>query len=181
MAETVLTQLPALPFAPARLDARGVGLSARPEGHVLQVIARRGVTIAADRLADLGDGGPHAVRVLAPGAEAPGQWLIVGDGVLTPDAVRARASAIADVAHLTDLSHARVRIGVEGVDAEDLLATGIGIDPREATFPVGASASMLFEHLSIHLTRTGGQAFEIVVARSFATSLWDALTGHHAG
>lgn len=170
MVETFLVPAMALAHAPVEHPTRRVRLTALAEGHVLQVVARRDAMVPAERLAALGDGGSHAVR-----SNGPGQWLVVGDAALSFDESRARAAAIADLAHGFDQSHGRVRIGVDGPGAENLLATGTGVDLAQAAFPVGASANALFRHVSVHLTRTGVDAFELVVPRSFAADLWHEL------
>jgi sarcosine oxidase subunit gamma len=170
MVETVLAPATALAHAPVDLPSRRVRLTPLAEGHVLQVVARHGATVPAERLAALGDGGSHAVR-----PNGPGQWLLVGDAALSFDEGRARAAAITDLAHVFDQSHGRLRIGLDGPGAEDLLATGIGVDLAHAAFPVGTSVNALFRHVSVHLTRTGADAFELVVPRSFAADLWHEL------
>lgn len=148
----------------------GVQLSALAEGHVLTVMARKGAEVSFASLAALSEGTPHAVHPLGPG-----QWLIVGDTVLSGAAVRAKAETIAEIASLFDGSHARVRIALAGAGAADLIATGVGLDLRDHAFPIGASAPTLFRHIAVHLTRTGATSYEFIVARSFAQSLWDEL------
>ena len=91
----------------------------------------------------------------------PRRWLLIGEA---PFAVR-------DGLQLIDLSHARERLELSGPDAAAKLATGTAV-----TLTEGASAQTLFGPLAIHLTRTGPQTYEILVARSLALSLWRALT-----
>ncbi len=160
---------PALPVAPAVLPRRDVEIAALPEGHVLMVSARKGAVVPADALARLGSGSPLAVRPVGPG-----QWLVVGDAPLSPADVADRGAALAGAAGLFDLGHGRVRIAIRGAGAADLLATGVAIDLDG--LPVGGSAACLFRHVAVHLTRTDTQAFELIVARSFAADLWHELT-----
>ncbi len=148
----------------------GVQLAALAEGHILTVIARTGADVSAASLAALSEGTPYAVRALGPS-----QWLIVGDAVLSSASVRAKAEQWADRASLFDGSHARVRITLAGGGAAALIATGAGLDLRDHAFPIGASAPTLFRHIAVHLTRTGATRYELIVARSFAQSLWDDL------
>lgn len=148
----------------------GVQLAALAEGHILTAMARTGADVSAAGVAALGDGAAHAVRPLGPG-----QWLIVGDAVLSGATVRAKAEQWADRASLFDASHARVRISLSGSGAVDLIASGVGLDLRDHAFPVGSSAPTLFRHIAVHLTRTGPMSYELIVARSFAQSLWDEL------
>ena len=162
---------PALPTSPLG-DLATVVLAALPEGHVLQILAPPAMETGniAPRLVGAGDGSPHAVRALAPG-----QWLVVGDAALSAEAVRARAAVLADVATVLDQSHGRVRLSLSGPMAEAVLARGSGLDVSPASFPVGRSAQTLFGAIGIHLTRVGPDAFEIMVLRSYAGSLWRAL------
>ncbi len=169
MADVAPLHTLALPATPALVPARAVEISALPEGHVLAVAIRRGRALTAADLALLGDGSPQAVR-----PAGPGRWLVVGDAPLTAAEVEARARALQGAASLFDLGHGRVRLAVRGPGAADLLATGVTIDL--AGLAVGASAACLFRHVAVHLTRTGADAYEILVARSFAADLWHELT-----
>lgn len=160
----------ALAAGPTGLRAGTVTLTPLPEGRVLQVVARRGATVAPERLAALGDGGPAAVR-----PNGPGQWLVVGEPPLDPGTIPTLAGTLADVATVFDLGHGRVRLRVEGPGAAGLLATGTGMDLSARALPVGAGAPTLFGHLAVHLTKLGPESYELVVARSFAEDLWHAL------
>lgn len=169
MAEMLIAE-PAIAHPRDVILSSGVRLTALAEGHILTVMARAGADMTAERLAALGDGSPYAVRPLGPG-----QWLIVGAAVLSGATVRETAATLAGTASLFDGSHARVRLAIAGVGAADLLATGVGLDLRDQAFAIGASAATLFRHIAVHLTRTGATTYELIVARSFAQSLWDEL------
>ncbi|KQT64007.1 MULTISPECIES: sarcosine oxidase subunit gamma family protein [unclassified Aureimonas] len=161
---------PALPQAPLGGPGSALVLAALPEGHVLQALAEPAADDVSTRLAGIGDGGPFAVRPLSPG-----QWFVVGDAPLSPAALTERASGIADVAALSDQSSGRVRIALRGPAAEAVLSRGTAVDVSRMAFPIGRSAQTLFGHIGIHLTRVGEDAFELMVLRSFATSLWEEL------
>lgn len=132
----------------------GVTLAVRAEGHVLQLLARAGAPAPA-------------IAGLRPAG--PGQWFLVGDGPLAPEAL---AADLPDVA-VCDQSHGRVRIAVQGPDAQELLARGTGLDL--AGFEHGRSAATLLGPIGVHLTRTGEEAFELLVLRSFAEALMHDL------
>ena len=154
-----LAYQPALPYPPTRTP---VGVLLTPlGGNILHVLARRGAT---PPVADLGDGSPFAVRALGPG-----QWLVVGEGPVAAQAL--------DGAAVVDGGDGRVRIKVSGEGAVDLIASGAGLDLRLAKFPVGATATTLWRHIGIVLTRVEEDAFEVVVGRSFARSLWEEMGG----
>jgi sarcosine oxidase subunit gamma len=171
MADTLLTRS-AIAGAQDKMVAAGLQLRVLSEGHMLHVMARSGRDLASDRLAALGDGDPHAIRLLGPS-----QWLVVGNRVLSPDDIRAKAAELGDLASLFDGSHGRVRMVLAGTGAADRLATGSGVDLRSEAFPIGRSAATLFRHIAVHITRVADETFEILVARSFAQSLWDELGG----
>jgi len=104
--------------------------------------------------------GPAPVAAVVRNA-GPRRWLLIGDAPFAESA---------DF-KLIDLSLARERLELSGPGAAAKLATGTSVALAD-----GASAQTLFGALAIHLTRTGPQSYEILVARSFAASLWRALT-----
>lgn len=166
MADRPPPRRPALPFAPVeRADGR-LRIAPLPEGLAVEVAARPGSAPSPAALQALAGGAPHAVRRLGPG-----RWLVIADAREPADPL-----ALAGTADVFDLSHARVRLLVEGPGAEALLATGVGVDLSPGAFPVGAGAPMLFRRHAVHLCRTGPERFELVVARSFARDLWEDLT-----
>ncbi len=167
----LLALKPALSNPPT--TRQGVTLTPLADGHILQVASRKGVDLTPSELEALGDGLPHAVRPLGPG-----QWLIVGEKSLSPQGLCSKAEPFGDRADVVDLSHGRVRIKLEGPGCMDLIASGSGVDLRQRSFHIGVTVSTLFRHITIVLTRTGPTAFEVLVARSFATALWDELVGH---
>jgi len=151
---------PTIDHRPALAGAFGSGviLTPLPEGHVLLLLARASAPAPEE-----------------PGLRpaGPGQWYLVGDAVLAPEALAALAARLPDVA-VCDQSHGRVRIAAEGPKAAAMLAKGTAVDLE--TLPVGASATTLVGPIGVHLTRTGDAAFELMVLRSFATALWHDLS-----
>ena len=69
----------------------------------------------------------------------------------------------------------RARILVGGTAVRRMLAKGVGLDLHPDLFAVGRSAATMIGHLSVLLTRTGTDDYEILVTRSFAEALWDDL------
>lgn len=175
MAEIVLSHRAALSgaatgrFGAAFDPARSLTLSALPEGHVLHVLAAPDAVPDADAIAAAGGG---ALR-----AYAPGQWFIVGDTKLDAARKAAIAATLAGVADVVDTSHGRVRMALSGGAVERVLAKGTAVDLALSVFPIGKSATTLVGHISVQLTRTGEDAFELMVLRGFAESLWDELIG----
>lgn len=167
MSEYRLIHRPALsdkqPF-----NASGIGLTALPEGHVIHVLAEQGADPSA-MLKGLAEQG-HSVRYAAPG-----QWFIVGDEPLADDALAALLTRLTPHAEGVDQSHGRVRILARGPMVERVLAKGSGTDLALSAFAVGRSTTTLIGHIAAHVTRVEDHAFEIMVLRGFAESLWDDL------
>jgi sarcosine oxidase gamma subunit len=76
---------------------------------------------------------------------------------------------------IVDQSHGRVRILVRGPMAVRVLAKGTAVDLALSAFPVGHASTTLIGHIAAHVTRIDQDAFELIVLRSFAESLWDEL------
>lgn len=167
-----LTLTPALPYPPLRAPDGSLTLAALPGGRLIHALARPGTDAAslAPLLKALGDGSPHAVRPYAPG-----QWFILGPEPLRPgEWARLTTEAGASLA-LSDQSHGRVRLWLDGPRARGALARGTGVDLGETVFTPGTSAATLFGHIGIHLTCLALERFELIVLRGFAESLWHEL------
>ncbi|MGD9913430.1 MAG: sarcosine oxidase subunit gamma [Rhizobiaceae bacterium] len=162
-----LAPRPAIASAP--VTHGDLSLTAPHGGAVIQIMGRRGDDGLATRLRAFVPDQPHALRVLSPD-----QWLLVLAAPPAPDEL-ARLREIAGDAALVDQSSGRARIRIEGKRAVDVLAQHTAVDLHPSMFAVGNSAATLFGHISGHLTRVGDDAYEILVLRGFAASLWEAL------
>ncbi len=154
-----------------RSDVPGIVLTALPEGHVLHILGAAGATHHLQQLAQ--EAGKLGSSV--PRFTAPGQWFIVGDTVLSPAGIAQFAAAIGNFAAVSDQSHGRVRIRVEGGKVETMLAKGIAVNLAVRAFPPGTSATMICGHVSVHVTRLSETEFELMVLRGFAEDLWHSL------
>jgi sarcosine oxidase subunit gamma len=153
----------------AALQAPGIRLEPLPEGHLLHVMG----AIDADGIAGhLSAAGLEASTIRSAGYR---QWFIAGDDILPPSRIAALSSALRGSAFVSDQSHGRVRIGLSGPQAAELLAKGTAVDLHPSAFPGGRSAVTLFGHISLQLTRTGADSFELTVLRSFAEALYEEL------
>jgi sarcosine oxidase subunit gamma len=132
----------------------GVTLNALPEGQVVLLLTRAGAQ-APD------------VPGLRPAG--PGQWFMVGEAPLRAKDFASLVARLPDVA-VSDQSHGRVRIVVEGATAAAMLAKGTAVDLE--ALAVGASANTLVGQLGVHLTKTAASTYELMVLRSFAETLW---------
>ncbi|OJG00108.1 sarcosine oxidase subunit gamma family protein [Pararhizobium antarcticum] len=152
------------------MPEKRITLEALPEGHVLQVLAGRATGDVTALVASLGDGKAQSVRPVGPG-----QWFVVGDAVLSTVDMAERKARLSGQGSMADQAHGRVRIAISGTDVEAVLAKGTAVDLNLCEFPAGRSAMTLIGHISALITRTGEHAFEILVLRGFAESLWDEL------
>lgn len=151
------------------LRSERICISALPEGHVIQVLGKEGGQDLGAFLSEkIGGGAKFAVRIAAPF-----QWYVVGDRALSPDETDTILDTLHPHAAGVDQSHGRIRFRIEGSMVERLLAKGTGTDVSVEAFPVGHSTTTLIGHIAAHVTRVGEHAFEIMVLRGFAESLWD--------
>ena len=107
----------------------------------------------------------------------PEEWLLIGDG--TSDAcVALRAAIGADLGGVTDLSHARCRITVQGPRCLDTLSKLFALDCRADAFPIGELRLSGHHHLPCSLHRRGEAEFDLYVFTTYAhdqlASLLDA-------
>ena len=72
-----------------------------------------------------------------------------------------------------DLSHGRVRITIDGSQAQDLMARLSTIDFRERAFADLAFAQTEIHHTSCMIFRPHSGTYELLVPSSYARSLWD--------
>ena len=77
------------------------------------------------------------------------------------------------VSPVLDLSHGRVRITIDGSQAQDLMARLSTIDFRERAFSDLAFAQTEIHHTSCMIFRPHSGTYELLVPSSYARSLWD--------
>lgn len=112
----------------------------------------------------------------------PDSWLLVAeaplaDGLASPRGFDAcRDALIAQGGALFDVSASRVAFVVQGLQVEAVLAKHCPLDFHQQAFPVGACAQSLFDHVNALFHRTGPQAFTVMVARSLAHEVAEALS-----
>lgn len=88
-----------------------------------------------------------------------GAWLVAGD------------VALDGLAAVTDQSDAWAVVMLSGAGAEDVLARLVPVDLRAQVFKVNHVAKTMLGHMSVTITRSGADAFEIMVMRSMARTL----------
>lgn len=166
-------------------DGVGVILSETRPGSIVQIAAwpgeERHAIAAIRKVAGLalpdGAGGGIVDGARAAFGFAPGKFTVVDEEEgLAASFARAITPAIGTV---TDLSHGRTAIRIEGPEAEWVLAKFFALDFALPAFPVGAARSTTHHDVFAQIQRTGGDRFDLYVFRSFARSFWKAL-GHAA-
>jgi len=149
--------------------APGVTLSVVHPLSIVMVIARQGKAKAlSEALAGL-----KKVDVLWAG---PDQFYVQSeafdDGALFVDLKK----RLAGLASVSDQSHGRVVLRIDGPKSRALLAKGTPVDLHLAEFPVGKSVVTQMAHVGVHLTRAGTDEFTLSVFRGFSESFWEWLT-----
>jgi sarcosine oxidase subunit gamma len=151
------------------ISGSSLTLSALTEGTVIHVLASEGAGDIKQLLNNL-PGEKLEVRPMAPN-----QWLLVSGEPTPYEKMTALSEVLQPKAAAVDQSHGRVRILIQGSNAERVLSKGTAVDLSVNEFAIGHSATALICHIAAHITRVGPEAFEIVVLRGFAESLWDDL------
>ncbi len=152
---------------PARVG--GVELTASPvEGAVL-IAPHRGAEAKVGAILQKSRGLPFpgpgetaragAARILWAG---PDRALLIGADL--PEGVTEHAA-------VTDQGDGIAALTIAGPRVEAVLARLVPIDLRPTAFPQGRTARTLVGHMTASVTRTGEEAFEIMVMRSMAGSL----------
>jgi sarcosine oxidase subunit gamma len=114
----------------------------------------------------------NATRVLWIG---PGRWLVCeGEGHDLADRLAEHCKR--DIAAITDLSHARTTIRIEGKAARAVLAKLCTLDFDPPAFPPDTCAQTQLGQIGALLDCRAADAFDIAVYRGFAQSGWEMLT-----
>lgn len=146
------------------LTLGGARLSEVDLGPVTLVSPFAGQTEAVARR--LGSETPSPGRmVLAEGARllwvGPGKMLVLGRAV--PD--------LSSLAAIVEQEDGLAGVVLEGPAGRDILARLVPLDLRDRSFPDGATARTLLNHMTVTLTRTGADAWEVMAMRSMAATL----------
>ena len=146
--------------------APGLNFSVRHPLSIVTVIARAGKG--------------KAVAAALSGYEAqwagPEQYFVVAEAKGEGAFYRELKTMLDGIASVSDQSHGRVTIRIEGLKARSVLAKGTPVDLHADEFALGRSAMTQMAHVGVHLTRVGEDAFELAVFRGFAESFWEWIT-----
>ncbi|HVC02328.1 MAG TPA: sarcosine oxidase subunit gamma family protein [Steroidobacteraceae bacterium] len=97
-------------------------------------------------------------------------WIASADPQLPPALERLVTPQLGT---LTVLTHARIRLAIEGAAAAALLAKLVTVDLRPKALPVGAFAQTAVHHAGVLLEHGGVQRYELYVLHTYAASTWD--------
>jgi heterotetrameric sarcosine oxidase gamma subunit len=157
----------------------GVVLSEMSPGSIVQVAAWPGqsaaLCAAITRVTGLEIGdtpGSGAVGKTASAfGIAPERYLMSAD----EEGLDQKAASVvtADIGTVTDLSHGRTLIRIEGPAAEWVLAKLFAIDFE--ALPVESAVSANHHEIFAQIQRSGANRFDLYVFRSFARSFWTVL------
>lgn len=101
----------------------------------------------------------------------PNEWLLVSSGSHWSETMTIPGAT------LTDVSHARIVVRVNGEKSRDMLAKGCAIDLHPRQFPVGTCVQTSIAKIGVILHRPqNDDSFMLYAARSYAGSFWHWLT-----
>ncbi|WP_027165502.1 sarcosine oxidase subunit gamma family protein [Mesorhizobium sp. WSM3224] len=95
-------------------------------------------------------------------------WLALDDAAPAPP-----LAVDPDLGCSASLGEGRVRFSLAGADIARVLSTCIAVDWHAPTAAPGRAVHTSFHHVPVLLLRTGEASCELIVPRSFATSLSD--------
>lgn len=104
----------------------------------------------------------------------PEEFLLVGDDA-SDRTTMLRARIGADTGSVTDLSHARCRIHIEGAQCRTVLNKLFALDLRTAAFAVGDIAMTGTHHVPCTLHRLDVDVFDLYVFSTYAYDQLDTL------
>ena len=106
---------------------------------------------------------------------APDEWLIVSETLGTESLARDLGMLDSSRVSYFDQSEGRTLVRISGPNVRRILAKCLAVDLHPEVFAEGQSGAMLCCHVNCNVARVGVDAFEIVVMRSFAGTLFEEL------
>lgn len=164
-------------------ETPGVTFAERRGLEIVQVAAFPGdlVAVSSGLQAACGLAAPSAEQSAASGGIAllsigPERWMAVAPEGTGLPAKLAEAFAALPAVAVTDLSHSRTVIRLQGPGVRALLAKDTPLDFDPAAFPAGRASSSRFGHVVVTLHAVEEQVFDLYAFRSFGLALWEELT-----
>lgn len=146
--------------------APGVSFTVRHPMSIVTVIARAGQ----------GEATAAALKGHDAQWAGPDQWFVLSEGRGEGALYRELKAKLAGHASVSDQSHGRVIMRVNGPKARAVLAKGTPVDLHPDAFPVGKSALTQMAHVGVHLTRIDADTYDVSVFRGFSESFWEWIT-----
>ncbi len=165
---TLIPATPAEGLTP--VDAKGTTLIELPMTRITSISAFPGQEAAVSKaLKSLG------LRLPGPGRSiAKGAARILWSGQDQSFLIGAAPPPLPGAA-VTDQSDGWALFRLEGPLAVAALARLVPVDLRLSAFPLDATARSLLFHMPLSITRTGAQAFDLMVFRSMAATAVDEI------
>lgn len=104
--------------------------------------------------------------------QSPDEWLIIGDPEQAAGIEAALREHLSGHFAVTDVSGGQTLVSLSGLNAENVLKKSTLYDVHISHFPIGKVVGTAFAKSQVQLRRTGEQAFELILRRSFADYLW---------
>ena len=123
-------------------------------------------------LARNGVGTAGETRVLWTG---PSRWLVIEPESRDLAGLLARHCGV-EAGAVTDLSHARTALRLEGQAVRSVLAKLCTLDVEADGFPPGSCAQTLFGQIGVLLHCRTPDCFDILMYRGFAVSAWETIS-----
>jgi len=105
----------------------------------------------------------------------PARWLVLEPERRDLAGLLAQQCPI-EVAAVTDLSHARTSLRLEGPAVRPVLAKLCTLDVEAGAFPPGTCAQTIFGQIGVLLHCRTPDCFDILMYRGFAVSAWETVT-----
>lgn len=106
-------------------------------------------------------------------AVAPGRYLVSAEAADLAE--RFESALPSSEGAVTDLSHGRAILRLEGKAAASVLAKGVAIDLAPGAFPAGRVAQTAVHHIDVTIFRRAEEAFDLWVLRGFAEAMAEWL------
>lgn len=133
------------------------------------------VTQAVGGAAPARTGATHASALGLLMRIGPEEFLLVDETAVPHRVAALRQQVTPEIGSVTDLSHARCRIRVEGDQCLNTLAKLFALDLREATFPIDEIRLSGHHHVPCLLHRRGAQSFDLYVFSTYAQDQLETL------
>ena len=158
---------PATPWGEIPVEVGGLRIAPVPLDAITEVLPIGGADVSAALEAAIGVGFPE------PGCSAAGEVRIVWSG--REAALVLGASVHVEGALCVDQSDGWAALEMSGA-VREALARLCPLDLRETSFPPGATARTLLNHVGVSLTRTGPDRWLLLAPRSMAGTVLEEIT-----